>query len=139
MQEVPKFPVYRLAQFDSKLVTVGGGAGSADGAEGDDSSPVAFGDVARLGSRQASVSLVATTASKADDGKTGRDDLLSRRVAVVHLADMEFERFVNLVRNRRAGALVVVLPGAEQLAQVGGPHASSFPPPPMILRVQLCR
>jgi hypothetical protein len=116
--DVPKFPVHRLAQFDSKLVSVGGSASEQDGGEGDDASPVAFGDVARLGSRQAAVSLVATAASKSDDGKTGRDDLLSRRVAVVHLEDMDFQRFVALVRDRRAGALLVILPSADHLAEV---------------------
>ena len=131
-----KVPVFRLAHFDSKLLAHGAVVEADDsaGSDGDVQDLASFRETSQYGSRQAAVQLSAAAAHKADDGKTNKEDLLNRKVAVVKLVDVDYTRFVTLLRSRRAAALLVLLPTAADLAKVrvldsrllqGGPACST--------------
>ncbi len=118
-----KSPVYRLAHFDSKLLAHGGATAAFDeasAADGDSQDTATFRESTQFGSRQAALSLTAVAAPSADDGKSNKEDLLSRKVAVVKLVDVDYKRFVGLLKARRAAGLLVLLPTSADLANVRG-------------------
>ncbi len=107
-----QIPVFRLAQVDTV-----GAAAAPSGADGDDDeAPSSLATTTTpLGCRVATLEMMAVAAHAEDDARTSRDELLVRKTAVVRLSDLTEERLAAVVRGRKAGGLLVVLPDLDEV------------------------